>query len=83
MLKLDCLGFGLVTHDRMLMSEHFPRPNQKLVIKNWHEQVGGPVAVGVMAMAALGLRVHWGFALPPLSFLSNRARTIRGARRQL
>lgn len=64
MPKLDCLGFGLVTHDRMLMPEHFPLPNQKLVVKNWHEQVGGPVAVGAMTMAALGLRVHWGFALP-------------------
>ncbi|MEK7729790.1 MAG: PfkB family carbohydrate kinase [candidate division KSB1 bacterium] len=61
---MDCLGFGLVTHDRIILPEHFPQPNQKLVIKNWHEQVGGPVAVGVMTMAALGLRVHWGFALP-------------------
>jgi sugar/nucleoside kinase (ribokinase family) len=64
MPTLHCLGFGLVTHDRMLMPDHFPVPNQKLVVKNWHEQAGGPVAVGVMAMAALGLRVHWGFALP-------------------
>ncbi len=67
MLKLDCLGFGLVTHDRILLPEYFPRPNQKLVIKDWHEQVGGPVAVGVMTMAALGLRVHWGSALPSSS----------------
>ncbi len=61
---MNCLGFGLVTHDRILLPERFPRPNQKLVIKNWHEQVGGPVAVGLMTMAALGLRVHWGNALP-------------------
>ncbi|NUO83420.1 carbohydrate kinase family protein [candidate division KSB1 bacterium] len=64
MPKLDCLGFGLVTHDRILLPECFPRPNQKLIVKDWHEQVGGPVAVGIMAMAALGLRVHWGLALP-------------------
>ena len=64
MPTLHCLGFGLVTHDRMIMPDHFPLPNQKLVVKHWYEQVGGPVAVGVMAMAALGLRVHWGLALP-------------------
>ncbi len=61
---MNCLAFGLVTHDRIILPEHFPLPNQKLVIKNWHEQVGGPVAVGAMAMASLGMRVHWGFALP-------------------
>ncbi len=67
MLKLDCLAFGLVTHDRILLPDHFPQPNQKLIVQNWHEQAGGPVAVGAMAMAALGLRVHWGFALPSSS----------------
>lgn len=64
MAKLDAIAFGLITHDRMILPEHFPRPNQKLVIEQWHEQVGGPVAVGAMAMAAVGMRVHWGFALP-------------------
>lgn len=64
MPKLDAIAFGLITHDRIILPEHFPRPNQKLVVKNWHEQIGGPVAVGAMAMAALGMRVHWGFALP-------------------
>jgi len=63
MTKVDCLGFGLVTHDRILFLKKFPQPNQKLVVQESSEQAGGPVAVGLMTMAALGLRVHWGLPL--------------------
>ncbi|MGH7494698.1 MAG: carbohydrate kinase family protein, partial [bacterium] len=62
-MPIHCLGFGLVTCDRILLLDDFPRPNQKLVIDNWTQQIGGPVAVGLMTMAAMGLRVHWGLPL--------------------
>ncbi len=57
------LGFGLLTFDRLLVFDQFPQPNQKLTTKLWVEQPGGPVAVGLMTMAALGLRVHWGLPI--------------------
>src|SRR5262245_30163052 len=62
-MPIHCLGFGLVTYDHMLLLDEFPLPNQKRVISDWSEQIGGPVAVGLMTMAALGLRVHWGLPL--------------------
>lgn len=62
---MDAFGFGILTRDRLLVVNEFPRPNQKLVAKAWHEQPGGPVAVGLLTMARLGLRVQWGL---PLSY---------------
>ncbi len=62
-MSTHCLGFGLVTCDRILRLDEFPRPNEKRVVNHWTEQIGGPVAVGLMTMAALGLRVHWGLPL--------------------
>ena len=63
MPKIHCLGFGLVTCDRLLLFDEFPLPNEKRVVNDWAEQVGGPVAVGLMTMAASGLSVHWGLPL--------------------
>ena len=71
MPRIHCLGFGLVTCDRILLLDEFPQPNQKLVIHDWREQIGGPVAVGLMTMAALDVRVHWGL---PLENGSNSSR---------
>lgn len=62
-MPIHCLGFGLVTCDRILLFDEFPLPNQKRVIDNWTEQIGGPVAVGLMTIAAAGLGVHWGLPL--------------------
>lgn len=58
-----CLGFGLVVCDRLLFFDQFPGANQKLSARDWAEQTGGPAAVGLMTMAALGLRVRWGLPL--------------------
>lgn len=63
MSTIHCLGFGLLTFDRLLVFDQFPQPNQKLTTKLWVEQPGGPVAVGLMTMAALGMRVHWGLPI--------------------
>lgn len=63
MSTIHCLGFGLLTFDRLLVFDQFPQPNQKLTTKLWMEQPGGPVAVGLMTMAALGMRVHWGLPI--------------------
>lgn len=63
MPQFDCLGFGLLTLDRLLIFDQFPQPNQKLTAKLWVEQPGGPVAVGLMTMAALGMHVQWGLPI--------------------
>lgn len=63
MSTIHCLGFGLLAFDRLLVFDQFPHPNQKLSTKLWVEQPGGPVAVGLMTMAALGMRVHWGLPI--------------------
>lgn len=63
MSTIHCLGFGLLTCDHLLLFDQFPKPNQKLTTKLWLEQPGGPVAVGLMTMAALGMRVHWGLPI--------------------
>lgn len=63
MSTIHCLGFGLLTFDRLLVFDQFPQANQKLTTKLWVEQPGGPVAVGLMTMAALGLRVQWGLPI--------------------
>lgn len=55
----------MLTRDRILLLNSFPQPNQKLSVHSWTEQPGGPVAVGLMTMAALGLKVHWGLPLAP------------------
>lgn len=63
MSTIHCLGFGLLAFDRLLVFDQFPQANQKLTTKLWVEQPGGPVAVGLMTMAALGLRVQWGLPI--------------------
>lgn len=63
MPTIHCLGFGLLTFDRLLVFDQFPQPSQKLATKLWVEQPGGPVAVGLMTMAALDMRVHWGLPI--------------------
>ncbi|MCG3154094.1 MAG: Sulfofructose kinase [bacterium] len=65
MRRFDCVGYGLLTRDRILLLNNFPQPNQKLSVHSWTDQPGGPVAVGLMTMAALGLQVHWGLPLAP------------------
>lgn len=63
MSTIHCLGFGLLAFDRLLVFDQFPQANQKLTTKLWVEQPGGPVAVGLMTMAALDMRVHWGMPI--------------------
>ncbi|MGD9899872.1 MAG: carbohydrate kinase family protein [Calditrichaceae bacterium] len=59
----DCVGFGLLTHDRLIKVDDFPVPNLKMYGYEWREQLGGPVAVGLLTMASLGLKSAWGIPL--------------------
>ncbi|MGD9487807.1 MAG: carbohydrate kinase family protein [Calditrichaceae bacterium] len=59
----DCVGFGLLTHDRLIKVDEFPVPNRKMYGYEWHEQLGGPAAVGLLTMSSLGLKSAWGIPL--------------------
>jgi ribokinase len=53
---LDVFGLGQCTFDRMGVVGALPPPDEKREIEAEHEQVGGPVATALLALASWGRR---------------------------
>jgi len=52
----DVLGLGQCTFDRMGVVAGLPPPDEKREIEAEHEQVGGPIATALLALASWGRR---------------------------
>jgi ribokinase len=52
----DVFGFGQCTFDRMGVVAGLPPPDEKREIEAEHEQVGGPIATALLALARWGRR---------------------------
>jgi ribokinase len=53
---LDVFGLGQCTFDRMGVVAALPPPDGKREIEAEHEQVGGPIATALLALAGWGRR---------------------------
>jgi sulfofructose kinase len=54
--NFDVLGLGQCTFDRMGIVPALPPPDEKREIEAEHEQVGGPIATALLALAGWGRR---------------------------
>ena len=52
----DVFGLGQCTYDRMGIVPSLPPPDEKREIEAEHEQVGGPIATALLALASWGRR---------------------------
>jgi ribokinase len=53
---IDVFGLGQCTFDRMGIVPELPPPDEKREIEAEHEQVGGPIATALLALASWGRR---------------------------
>jgi sugar/nucleoside kinase (ribokinase family) len=57
--KFDIVGIGRNSWDKILTVDHFPKPDEKMNVKNASTQCGGQVANTIVAAAKLGIKTMY------------------------